>query len=45
MIKNGTQLVITNVTVNDSGVYYCMGLSMVGSANVSVSINIIPGIK
>ena len=45
VIKNGTQLVITNLTVNNSGVYYCMGLSMVGSANASVSITIVAGIN
>ena len=45
MIKNGSQLVITNLTVSDSGVYYCMGLSIVGSANDSINITVIPGIN
>ena len=45
VIKNGSQLNINNLTVNDSGVYYCMGSSIVGSANDSINITIIPGIK
>ena len=52
IIMNGSQLLISNLTINDSGMYYCIGSSVVGSANNtidilsandSINITVIPG--
>ena len=43
VIESGSRLVISNLTINNSGLYYCMGSSAVGSTNESISITVFPG--
>ena len=45
VIRSGSHLVISNLTTNDSGVYYCIGSSLVGSANESINITVFPGLR
>ena len=37
------KLLITNLTLNDSGVYTCVGTSSVGTDTESINITVLPG--
>ena len=43
IISTNGELSITNLTVNDSGVYTCVGTSTVGTDTDSVNITVLPG--